>query len=402
MYSNHKIGDCMKKLIIILLISLLLASCVAEPQPEQRPDQSISEVQNPEPPVTLLPPQEQEDDDPLVYKPGKNMTIEETVEAYFEQQYIAYSTFTDIDMSAIVDMKSTTNRNMVRWLKMLTQRRKLIFEYDFSYVETEKFPYAILFEEEAEDDRMRIWEQRIEELDATIIHFRIEGEEGKAYPPIMALNSQHSMMFRRIDGIWKIATHYFPGSRRKYGTGTVTVPTEDEMMVDLALEFEPLELGEPMEIPEGTREYDAKSAVEYAIEYTEIKNPGFYDIGDWIGNCANFVSQTVWAGFGANRMTGEWYNGSPAWNHVGYFWDYITNSQELVGQQLAGVSELRNGDIIQTRPLSMVDEPDRFTHELIVIDDETLMLSQNTPAAFVYYSDLVNVQTRIIRPVYLR
>lgn len=391
----------MKKLIALLLMPFLLSGCATEVQSALDYAQSASEVLAATPPITQEPEPEPEEAGPAVFEPEYAMTLEETVEAYFEQQYLSYMTFTDIDLSAILDMRSTNNQNMARWTQMQTQRRKLILEHDFCYVEDAGFPYAVVFEEEPEDDRMRVWERRLEELQATIIHFRIVGEEGEVYPPMLAVNSQHSMMLRQVDGVWKIAMHYFPGSRRKFSDGEVVALDDDEMLLRLAFEFEPPDAAPPLEVPAGALAYDAEAAVAYAMQYAEQKNPDFHDIGDWIGNCANFVSQSVWAGFGSQKTTASWNSDAGAWNHVGYFWEYATSGQEFGAQVLAGVSELQNGDIVQIRPLSMVDEPDRFTHELIVVDAETLKLAQNTPAAFVYYSDLVNVETRLLRPVYL-
>lgn len=399
----------MRKLIILLL-SLLISGCVSPPQTVM--DESQSAPISSSVPVSssaalrvsnFTPAKAYEKkEDPKVYKRKKNMTIEEVVEAYIEQQYLSYTTLTNIDLSSIIDMRSKDNKNMVRWTKMLTRRRKLIAKNDFCYVETKKHSYTISFEKEPSDQRMEIWKKFLADPQNAVVHFRIKGEAGKAYPPIMAMNTQHSILLKQVDGEWKISMHYFPGSRRKYAIGTVKVPTEAEMLADLKLEFKQRTQTKPAQIPPGALEYDAKAAANYAKKYTEIKNPKFCDIGDWTGNCANFVSQSVWTGFGAAKMTNEWHDGSSAWNHVGYFWKYIKSGKGLGGQELRGVSELKIGDIIQTRSMSMEDEPDRFTHELMVVDEKTLMLAQNTPAAFVYYSDLVNTETRIVRPTYLR
>ena len=47
------------------------------------------------------------------------------------------------------------------------------------------------------------------------------------------------------------------------------------------------------------------------------------------------------------------------------------------------------------------DQEEKYTHALLVVDSEKLMLAQNSPACFVYYSDLVNNYARFIRPVSL-
>ena len=103
-------------------------------------------------------------------------------------------------------------------------------------------------------------------------------------------------------------------------------------------------------------------------------------------------------------MTAAWFagagGGSPAWENVGYFWDYIMGGGNLRGQQLTSVSELKLGDVIQTRTYNNADDAG-YSHSLMVVDKDTLMLAQNSPGCFVYYSDVFNVDTRIVRPAYL-
>jgi hypothetical protein len=108
-------------------------------------------------------------------------------------------------------------------------------------------------------------------------------------------------------------------------------------------------------------------------------------------------------------MAAAWYmgggGGSPAWENVGHFWDWITGSGEITAQEILGAYELRGGDLIQTEAGSYRttggNPPGEYTHSLLVADEETLLLAQNTPACFVYYSDLVNVEARMVRPVEL-
>lgn len=407
--------------LCVLVIPFILASCSAA-EPAQAVDApeapsskasdasvpvSVSSAESPEASVDGSESSDEDmSDEPEVYIPMDGMTIEQVAEAYFEQHYIAYSSLRHIDTSAILDMKKQANINMLDWSEMLIMRRRLIKENDFCYVETEMLPYAIEYDSEAEDDRMDFWHRRNANLGDAVLHFRIKGEAGKAYPPIMAMNSQHSMFFEKIDGVWKVTMHYFPGSIRKFTrAGNIAVLDEDEMLESLMDEFEPQSFSEPPEIPNNAVLYDADAAVSYALDYTEHENPDFYRIIDWVGNCANFVSQCVSEGFGggAESMTADWNGGdggTPAWENVNYFWSSFTGSERLAGQILAGAWELENGDIIQTQIASTTEE-ERFTHMLIVTDEKKLMLSQNTPACFVYYSDLVNLNTRMVRPVFL-
>jgi hypothetical protein len=261
---------------------------------------------------------------------------------------------------------------------------------------------------------MRFWQRRSPaDGETAVLHFRITGEKGRAYPPIMAMNAQHSIFLCQTDGVWRITRHYFPGSTRKFGRVSLSgVPSDDIMLRELREEFAPASAPAASQIPGGANAYSAELAVAYAIKYTETPNPAFYHIGDWMGNCANFVSQTLWGGFGGGsaddpagypNMTRQWYGGEgggmPSWENVDYFWSNITTSQSMKGDILPAVSALSAGDVIQTRSASGSDSG--YSHMLLMVDDDTLTLAQNSPGCFVYYSDLVNIDARFVRPVYL-
>ena len=64
------------------------------------------------------------------------------------------------------------------------------------------------------------------------------------------------------------------------------------------------------------------------------------------------------------------------------------------------VNLVETGDIVNIGSYAC-EEEEKYTHALIVADSEKLMLAQNSPACFVYYSDLVNNYARFIRPVSL-
>ena len=220
----------------------------------------------------------------------------------------------------------------------------------------------------------------------------------------MAVNSQHSMFLKKIDGVWKIQMHYFPGSARKFSDiKPIPMPTEAQMLADLKKEFAALKSPKAPELPEDARQYDHKKAVRYAMKFTEEANGAFNRLGDWTGDCMNFVSQCVWAGFdGGDSMTPNWRTGTAAWLNVNNFWHYITgDGGGLHGQQISGVNALKPGDIVQSRTASVLSEPQRYRHVYILVDEERLMLAQNTPSSFVYYSDLANLQMRFVRPTYM-
>ena len=64
------------------------------------------------------------------------------------------------------------------------------------------------------------------------------------------------------------------------------------------------------------------------------------------------------------------------------------------------VKSLKTGDLVHIGSYVCAEE-EKYTHALLVADSEKLMLAQNSPACFVYYSDLVNNYARFIRPVSL-
>ena len=68
---------------------------------------------------------------------------------------------------------------------------------------------------------------------AVALHFVINGIDGKAYPPIFALNSQHTIILTFADGIYKVAYHYFPGSEGKFENDLPVETMEREEMEKL-------------------------------------------------------------------------------------------------------------------------------------------------------------------------
>ncbi|MBC8546759.1 amidase domain-containing protein [Clostridiaceae bacterium NSJ-31] len=385
-----------------LALAVLLAGC----SPAQPPAaQGISASSEPSAasaiqlPVETAPEQQRE-----VYQPEEGLTAQETIAAYFDQQYQAYTSLSDIDISGLLDLNQMENRNLLTWLQILNQRRRLLRENDLCYVETEVFPYTILYEEQPEDDRMSFWSSRMETDYDEVYHFRISGEEGRAYPPTFAVNAQHTVFLKREGGIWKIIRHYYPGSVRSLRfAGELTLPSEEEMLAELKLEFSSAQAAQAVATPPGAAPYNAEAAVDYANRYMAKSNSEFYHIGDWQGNCQNFVSQALSHGFG-DEMTGEWFGGSgggsAAWESVNSFWRFAVENGGMGGQVVPSIASAQAGDVMQTRTKGAGDE-DEYNHILIVTDGERLLLAQNSPACLVYYSDLVNVQTRIFRPCYL-
>jgi len=342
-------------------------------------------------------------------KADSSRSAEEVIDAYFDAHYRSYLSMQDIDITELLDMEKDTNHKLITWLSMLNQRRRLIYENDLCYVETEAFPYQIVYDDEAEDNRMQFWKRRMDDDFDAVYHFRIRGEEGKAYPPTFALNSQHSIFLKQTDSGWKIVRHYYPGAVRNFYLNEGLAVLDDAAALELLeKEFAFAEQPEPVEIPEKALVYDPEKSVRYAMTYAEQSNPIYYNVGDWDGNCQNFVSQSVSSGFGyegnPDPMTRRWFAGSGGgtvqWENCDYFWDFAVNQKGIGGQQLESVTQLIPGDVLQLRSLGR-NEPDDFSHVIFTVDDQKLMFAQNSPPNFVYYSDLVNIEARFFRPQYL-
>ncbi len=348
-----------------------------------------------------------------IYAPAHPLTVEETIQQFFEQQYNAYAALQYIDISSLLDMNQNRLHNSLIWLESLIQRRKLISENQFCYVDTIKHPYRITYQEKAEDGRMEFWNRRgIVSEDDVVVHFTITGEAGQAYPPFLAVNGQHTMRLRQIDGVWKITFHYYPGSSRLRTQTPLVLLSEQKMLADLREEFKAASASTSstdINIPAAAFRYNSARAVEYAKTHIASPNPDFYDINDWTGNCANFTSQSLWYGFG-EKMTSKWYagqgGGSPPWENVQAFWNYVASPSNpqapgLHGEIVDTIWGLEPGGIVQSRSGRFRNTNEEYNHNLLLVDKSTLLLAQNTPDCFIYYSDLADTDTRFFNPLYL-
>ena len=333
---------------------------------------------------------------------------------YFDALYDSYIAMLPVDISSIIDTDFEMMQNVLNWNEVLQMRRRIISENDFCYVETERFEYEIEYikKRDLDDQRMDYISLKKYGSNATVLHFVIKGEEGKAYPPIFAVNSQHTVIVTEDEeGVFKIAYHYFPGSEGKFENDlNVTVPTEEELYTLLADEFENA-VGFDEEKPKFDKTYNAEAAVQYALTYCEEQNPDFYFVGDWYGNCMNFSSQCIWSGFREEEdspknfgsMLNKWYcfknGGTLPWSSVSRFWNWTQEKNcRLQIVCFKNVNLAEEGDIVNIGSYLCKME-DKYTHALILVDEEKMMMAQNSPACFVYYSDLVNNYSRFIRPV---
>ena len=398
------------KIIALFLALLMLFGCTySEP--------AINEIPEPEPEQEVVLPKEPEAKKPtkIEYVAPAAKTPEMAVINSFDALYDSYIAMLPVDISPVIDNDFEMMENVLNWNNLLAMRRNIISEMDYCYVETERFPYTVDYISKKDLDDQRMDYVNIKDFGegAVALHFVIKGIEGKAYPPIFALNSQHSMVFTLEDGIYKIAYHYFPGSEGKFQNDLpVKIMAKIEMRNLLEKEFSGEITPEKQDFIY-KRVYNGKAAAEYAFEFCEKQNPDFHFVGDWYGNCMNFASQCIWSGFKTEGetarkhscMTNDWYCGKPGgtlyWASVSRFFGWVTSKKtDMQVIIFDDVNSLKTGDLVHIGSY-LCEEEEKYTHALIVADPEKLLLAQNSPACFVYYSDLVNNYARFIRPVSL-
>ena len=98
----------------------------------------------------------------------------------------------------------------------------------------------------------------------------------------------------------------------------------------------------------------------YAKKWAFRRNPDFYNFDNLGGDCTNFASQCVFAGSGVMNYTPTfgWYyissgNRTASWTGVEYFYNFLTDNREGIGDGAGPFAEevtadkIEVGDIIQ-------------------------------------------------------
>ncbi|MDR2908531.1 MAG: amidase domain-containing protein [Oscillospiraceae bacterium] len=413
----------MRTFCFLLIAFILLAGC----RPQAVPVDAPSTL--PGPPGPQEPAESDFDRNLRLIGEGlEEATPQQVVEAYLELIYLGYLEMEPADLGIALDLWIYNMHNLDIWQQHLIQRRRLLDEAGLVYVEKKRYPYTVrwLEPDEITDGRLGMWEgwDFMDGAEVTL-HFVVEGEEGVGYPPLLAVNGQQTVRLRREGESYKITFVYFPGAARKFYTYEyLDIYSDEDVSASLTEEFGESKTARD---PEGLfelpgRAYDPGLAASYAAAFAQAANPAFYHAGDWAGNCMNFVCQSILHGFGDGRipmpiadsfkyMTGDWYAGEGggvlAWENVDFFWDFATDpGGPMAGRILLGAGELSVGDVVQTRPLYPADDgqedPEDFAHALIVVEGDTLLLAQNSPSNYIYYSDLVDVSLRYYRPLALK
>ncbi|MBE5757260.1 MAG: amidase [Clostridiales bacterium] len=118
------------------------------------------------------------------------------------------------------------------------------------------------------------------------------------------------------------------------------------------------------------KEYDRKSAVNYAKSWAFDRNPNYYNFDKIGGDCTNFASQCLFNGsfvMNYNYPLGWYYNSindrAPAWTDVDYFYNFLIKNTSYgpFGVEVS-FQEVKIGDFIQ------LGNPNDYYHNLIITE----------------------------------
>ena len=118
--------------------------------------------------------------------------------------------------------------------------------------------------------------------------------------------------------------------------------------------------------------YNRNAVYEYAKKWAYSRNPKYYNYDPVGGDCTNFASQCIFAGYNEmnyNKDNGWYYingnNKSPSWTGVEFLYNFlITNKGTGPSGIKTTIDKLDIGDIIQLN-----FDASRFSHSLVVIQN---------------------------------
>ena len=118
--------------------------------------------------------------------------------------------------------------------------------------------------------------------------------------------------------------------------------------------------------------YNRKEVYEYAKKWAYNRNPKYYNYDKLGGDCTNFSSQCILAGYkqmNYNLKNGWYYidvnRKSPSWTGVEFLYQFLITNKNIgpKGKEVP-IQELEIGDIIQ---LSFKEN--QFSHSLIIVQN---------------------------------
>ncbi len=344
--------------------------------------------------------------------------IETQIELYFDLMYSAYVNLETVDLSSVISQSSAQMQLKVKALELLSKRRLVIQNRNYAYVETNRFQTSFDYTS-----------FHIIDDDTVVVSFILYGDQSKSYPPFISLGLNTITINYQSSG-WLITDHEYE-YRDIFENPNIDYDINYEDLVGQIIdEFTSLTTtfnyslrSQRYVIPPYTDyAYSALRAVPYANKFYKNYNTLFYTANTSGGDCTNFISQTVWYGFGgvnnssvisskflmdpSNDYSIGWYagsgGGSAAWEQVDVFWSYMTSYKLAtdVGPRVAIISTVQNLPLGGVMQIDFESDND-FDHTVILVDKTKLLFAQHTNDALHYYSDYIGTK-RFMMPQYFR
>ena len=116
--------------------------------------------------------------------------------------------------------------------------------------------------------------------------------------------------------------------------------------------------------------YNRQKIYDYAEKWAYSRNPKYYNFDSVGGDCTNFVSQCIFAGYGKmnyNQNNGWYYidgnNKSPSWTGVEFLYEFLISNRGVGPKgEKTTIDKLEIGDVIQ---LSF--DGIKYSHSLVVV-----------------------------------
>ena len=137
--------------------------------------------------------------------------------------------------------------------------------------------------------------------------------------------------------------------------------------------------------------YNRQKAVEYATKWALSRNPEYYDYSKIGGDCTNFASQVLYAGYGEMNFKPifGWYyidanNKSPSWTGVNELYNFLIRNRgpgpRAVEVSAEGIAE---GDLVQID----FNGDGTYDHTPVIIDvgdytPETILLAAHSKDSY--------------------
>ncbi len=118
--------------------------------------------------------------------------------------------------------------------------------------------------------------------------------------------------------------------------------------------------------------YDREAAVAYAHKWAFMRSPDYFDFSQLGGDCTNFASQVLFAGYGEMNykpLLGWYYSAlnkrTPSWTGVNELYNFLINNQGPGPKAVkVGISDILPGDLVQLD----FDGDGRFDHTPVIVD----------------------------------